>query len=250
MSLEIIQILENDQSHAKMLDQILRRAAFRTNVAFDGPSGIQDVWRIKPALVMADDNLPGITGREICKRLRQDPSTKHIPIIVMSGYASEERRAEVLDGGADDVIVKPYGPIELVARVRALLRRSRHGQDPDVGCGEDLGEDLLLADNVYRVVYRGHKLALSALEWKALRRLAQTVGNVVPREELKGLLWGDDELLHDAELDRCIEQLNAKLASTESATGHIAMVPGGGCRLTTRASDQIDVPPPSRERAC
>ena len=243
MSLEIIQILEDDQSHAKMLDQILRRAAFRTNVAFDGPSGIQDVWRIKPALVMADDNLPGITGREICKRLRQDPSTRHIPIIVMSGYASEERRAEALDGGADDVIVKPYGAIELVARVRALLRRCRHGQAQDEDGGEDLGEDLLLADNVYRVVYRGHKLTLSAHEWKALRRLALTVGNVVPREELKALLWDDDELLHDGELDRCIDQLNAKLAETESATGHIAMVPGGGYRLTTRSADKTQIVP-------
>lgn len=245
MSLEIIQILEDDQSHAKMLDQILRKAAFRTNVAFDGPSGIQDVWRIKPSLVMADDNLPGITGREICKRLRQDPSTRHIPIIVMSGYASEERRAEALDGGADDVIVKPYGAIELVARVRALLRRCRHGQAPEGECGEDLGEDLLLADNVYRAVYRGHQLALSVHEWKALRRLALTVGNVVPREELKAILWGDDELLHDGELDRCIDQLNVKLAETESATGQIATVPGGGFRLTTRASDKINVQPAS-----
>ena len=65
MSLEIIQILEHDQSHAKLLDQILRRASFRTNVAFDGPSGMQDVWRIKPSLVMADDNLPGTTVAQL-----------------------------------------------------------------------------------------------------------------------------------------------------------------------------------------
>jgi len=243
MSLEIIQILEDDQSHARMLDQILRRASFRTNVAFDGPSGIQDVWRIKPSLVMADDNLPGITGREICKRLRQDPSTKHIPIIVMSGYASEERRAEALDGGADDVIVKPYGAIELVARVRALLRRCRRGHAQEEDGVEDMGEDLLLADNVYRAVYRGHKLVLSGHEWKALRRLALTVGNVVPREELKALLWGDDELLHDGELDRCIDQLNAKLAEAESGAGQIAVVPGGGYRLTSRSSDKVNAEP-------
>ena len=160
MSLEIIQILEDDQSHAKMLDQILRRASFRTNVAFDGPSGMQDVWRIKPSLVMADDNLPGITGREICKRLRQDPSTRYIPIIVMSGYASEERRAEALDGGADDFIIKPYGAIELVARVRALLRRC-HKIRRQSRRERDLGEDLVFADNVYMAVYRGRKLALS-----------------------------------------------------------------------------------------
>jgi DNA-binding response OmpR family regulator len=244
MSLEIIQILEDDQSHAKMLDQSLRRASFRTNVAFDGPSGIQDVWRIKPSLVMADDNLPGITGRDICKRLRQDPSTKRIPIIVMSGYASEERRAEALDGGADDFIVKPYGAIELVARVRALLRRCHHGLSQDAEQGEDLGEDLVFADNVYTAVYRGRKLALSSQEWKTLRRLALTAETVVPREELKALLWGDDELLHDGELDRCIEQLNEKLTGGRIASGPIVVVPGSGYRIVSSASDAADTVSP------
>ncbi|MBA2486339.1 MAG: response regulator transcription factor [Nitrospira sp.] len=236
MGLEIIQIVEDDQGQAKILDQILRQASFRTNVAFDGPSGMQDVWRLKPALIMADDNLPGITGREICKRLRQDPSTRHIPIIVMSGYSSEERRAEALDGGADDFIVKPYGAIELVARVRALLRRCQHGHEQE----EDLGEDLVFADNLYVAVYRGQKLTLSAKEWKALRRLASTVGIVVPREELHALLWDDDHLLHDCELSRCIEQLNHKLAGEGAAVGHIMMVPGGGYRMTTNLSESTN----------
>lgn len=236
MSLEIIQILEDDQSHARELDQILRRASFRTNVAFDGPSGMQDVWRLKPSLIMTDDNLPGITGREICKRLRQDPSTRHIPIIVMSGYASEERRADALDGGADDFVVKPYSALELVSRVRALLRRCRQGQ----GQEEELGEDLVCADNLYMVVYRGRKMTLSTHEWKALRRLANTVGNVVPREELKALLWNDDELLHDGELDRCIDQLNQKLTGEGAAGGGIVTVPSGGFRMTANSSDSAD----------
>lgn len=235
MALEIIEIVEDDQSQAKMLDQILRQASFRTNVAFDGPSGMQDVWRIKPSLIMADDNLPGLTGREMCKRLRQDPSTKHIPIIVMSGFSSEERRAEALDGGADDFIVKPYSGMELVARVRALLRRSRQSHVQD----EELGEDLTLTENLYVAVYCGRKMTLSAQEWKALRRLASTVGSVVPREEFKALLWGDDTLMHDGELDRCMEQLNQKLAGEIPAVGQIKTVPGG-FRLTTPPSDSAN----------
>lgn len=236
MGLEIIQIVEDDQSQAKLLDQILRQASFRTNVAFDGPSAIQDVWRIKPSLIMADDNLPGLTGREMCKRLRQDPSTKHIPIIVMSGYSSEERRVEALNGGADDFIVKPYSATELLARVRALLRRCRQSQAQD----EELGEDLALTDSLYVAVYRGRTLTLSTHEWKALRRLTSTVGSVVPREELSTLLWGDDTLLHDGELNRCMEQLNQKLAGEAPAARHIKMVPGG-FRLTPPSSEQPDV---------
>ncbi|ULA68966.1 MAG: Response regulator transcription factor [Nitrospira sp.] len=232
MALEIIEIVEDDQSQAKLLDQILRQASFRTNVAFDGPAGMQDVWRIKPSLIMADDNLPGLTGREMCKRIRQDPSTKHIPIIVMSGFSSEERRAEALDDGADDFIVKPYSGTELVARVRALLRRCRQSQAQD----EELAEDLALTENLYVAVYRGKNMTLSAHEWKALRRLASTVGSVVPREELKSLLWGDDTLMHDGELDRCIEHLNRKLTDEASSVDAIKIVPGG-FRLMTPASD-------------
>lgn len=223
MSLEIIEIVEDDQSQAKLLDQILRQASFRTNVAFDGPSGMQDVWRIKPALVMADDNLPGLTGREMCIRLRQDPSTKNIPIMVMSGFSSEERRAEALEAGADDFIVKPYSATELLARVRAILRRSRHTPAQE----EDLAEDLELAETLYVAKYRGKQMTLSAQEWKSLRRLASTAGMVVPREELKALLWGDDPLLHDGELDRCIEHLNQKLSEGTTAAASIKVVPGG-----------------------
>ncbi|MCC6966447.1 MAG: response regulator transcription factor [Nitrospira sp.] len=233
MALEIIEIVEDDQSQAKLLDQILRQASFRTNVAFDGPAGMQDVWRIKPSLIMADDNLPGLTGREMCKRLRQDPSTKHIPIIVMSGFSSEERRAEALDSGADDFIVKPYSSTELLARVRALLRRCRQNLAQD----EELAEDLALTENLYVAVYRGKTMTLSAHEWKALRRLVSTVGNVVPREELKSLLWGDDPLMHDGELDRCVEQLNRKLSDEIPSVHSIKSVPGG-FRLTTPASDE------------
>lgn len=232
MALEIIEIVEDDQSQAKLLDQILRQASFRTNVAFDGPAGMQDVWRIKPSLIMADDNLPGLTGREMCKRLRQDPSTKHIPIIVMSGFSSEERRAEALDAGADDFIVKPYSSTELLARVRALLRRCRQNQAQD----EEPAEDLALAESLYVAVYRGKKLTLSTHEWTALRRLAGTVGSVVPREELKSLLWGDDTLMHDGELDRCMDQLNRKLSDEAPSLDAIKTVPGG-FRLTAPASD-------------
>lgn len=237
MALEIIEIVEDDQSQAKLLDQILRQASFRTNVAFDGPAGMQDVWRIKPSLIVADDNLPGLTGREMCKRLRQDPSTTHIPIIVMSGFSSEERRAEALDAGADDFIVKPYSGMELLARVRALLRRCRQSQAQD----EELPEDLALTENLYVAVYRGKNLTLSAHEWKALRRLASTVGNVVPREELKSLLWGDDTLMHDGELDRCMQQLNQKLSQDAPSVESIKIVPGG-FRLSTPVSDDSDGP--------
>ena len=123
--------------------------------------------------------------------------------------------------------------IELLARVRALLRRCRQSHPQD----EELAEDLTLTEHLYVAMYRGKKITLSAHEWNALRRLATTVGSVVPREELKSLLWGDDTLMHDGELDRCMDQLNRKLSDEAPAVDAIKTVPGG-FRLTTPASDE------------
>jgi DNA-binding response OmpR family regulator len=236
MGLEIIQIIEDDPGQARLLDQVLRQASFRTNVAFDGPSGIQDVWRIKPSLVMTDDNLPGMTGRDLCQRLRQDPATKDIPVIMLSGYSSEERRVEAFAGGADDFIQKPYSAGELVARVRAVLRRCQQATAQE----EDLDEDLTFEDCLYVVAFRGAKMTLTSKEWKALRRFASTVGRVIPKEELRSLLWGDDMLLHDHELDRCVEALNGKLRGEGEAAAKILAVSGGGYRFVAEASVAAD----------
>ncbi|MFO0768265.1 MAG: response regulator transcription factor [Nitrospiraceae bacterium] len=186
MGLELIQIIESDQAQARQLDQVLRQASFRTNVAFDGPSGMQDVWRIKPAMIITDDNLPGLSGRDLCRRLRQDPATKHTPLILLSGYSSEQRRVEAFEEGADDFILKPYGGGELIARVRAVLRRCQRSTSQE----DDLDENLTFEDCLYVATFRGLKLTLTGEEWKALRRFVSTPGKVVPREELKSLLWG------------------------------------------------------------
>lgn len=227
MSLEIIQIIEDDPAQARLLDQALRRASFRTNVAHDGPSGMQDVWRIKPALVMLDDNLPGLSGQDVCHRLRRDPSTRHLPIIMLSGFASEERRIAGLESGADDYIAKPYASNELIARVRAVLRRSRQTA---VEIEDEQAEDLVLDGTMLLARYRDKRLMLSPQQWKVLSRLASTRGSVVPREELRTLLWGDDGLLHDTELDRCLQQLAMKLTQ-EGSVGSIQPIPGGAVRL-------------------
>jgi DNA-binding response OmpR family regulator len=227
MSLEIVQIIENDPAQARLLDQVLRGASFRTNVAQDGPSGMQDVWRLKPALVMLDDNLPGMTGHEVCRRLRRDPVTRHIPIIMLSGFVSEDRRVSGLDSGADDYICKPYGANELVARARAVLRRYRQSMTETME-GQD--EELALEHTVFVARYRGKRLMLALREWKALCRLASSPGAVVPREELCSLLWGDDGLFHETELARCLEQLSLKLTE-EVSVGSLQIVPGGGVRI-------------------
>lgn len=231
MSHEIVQIIEDDPAQARLLDQILRQASFRTNVAYDGPSGIQDVWRIKPSVIMLDDNLPGMSGQEVCQRIRRDPATRHIPVILLSGFLSEQRRISGLDGGADDYISKPYGGGELVARVKAVLRRYQQGGTEQ---DQESDEELVLEGTLFVAQYRGKHLTLTPREWKLLRRLTTSSGKVVLREELSTLLWGDDGLLHECELDRCVEQLNRKLKD-EGAPEEVRPVAGGGLRIISPA---------------
>jgi len=228
MSLEIIQIIEADQDQARAVDQVLRKASFRTNIAFDGPTGIQDIWRTRPALVVIDLMAPGIGGKDLCRRLREDPQTKSIGIILVTALTSEDHRVAGLESGADDILAKPYGPRELVARIHAVLRRIATGAPEPL---DDLTDDLTLEALQYVASFRGRQVFLSKSEWLTLVRLAKTAGKVVPREELRTLLWGDDRLSHDRELDQIMTVLNDKLSVRSGAAPLIAKVADTGYRL-------------------
>ena len=232
MGLELIQIIEEGQEQARAIDQLLRKASFRTNVACDGPTGIQDIGRLKPALVMLDLLPPGMSGKEICARLRGDPQTKSMGIIVMSAMASEDHRVAALEAGADDVIAKPYTGREVVARVKAVLRRI--AATAPMG-DEEMDDDLVLEETQYVVSFRGLRAILTTAEWMILARLARAAGKVVPREELRAALWGEDGLSHDRALDQAIRSLNGKLAADMNGRDLIAGIPGSGYRLTRQA---------------
>lgn len=228
MSLEIIQIIEADQDQARAIDQILRKASFRTNIAFDGPTGIQDIWKNRPALVVLDLMVPGIGGKDLCRRLREDPQTKSMGIILVTALTSEDYRVAGLESGADDILAKPYSPRELVARIHAVLRRIAVSVPENL---DDLDDDLTLDAIHYSAMFRGRQILLAKPEWQTLLRLVKTTGKVVPREELRSLLWGEDSLSHDRELDAIVTSLNQKLCGREGTTTLITGVAGTGYRL-------------------
>jgi DNA-binding response OmpR family regulator len=234
MSLELIQIIEEDQDHARAVDELLRKASFRTNVAQDGQTGVQDIWRLKPALVLMDLILPGMSGKEICARLRSDPQTKSTGIIVLTALGSEDHKVAALESGADDVILKPYHGRELVARVRSVLRRMAAATP---AADEEIDDDIALQETQFVVAVRGTRMLLTKAEWTILARLARTSGKVVPREELRAALWGEDGLFHERMLDEAIDSLNAKL-STPSGAGVIAGIHGTGYRLALGAAGE------------
>lgn len=226
MSLEVIQIIEDDPQQAQLIDREVRKAGYRTNVAYDGQTGLNDVLRLRPALVLLDVMLPEIGGHEVCRQLREDAQTSTIPIIMISALGSEEHRTAGLAIGADDYVVKPFSLSELMARIKAILRRARSQEDvrPAAKDGE-----LQLQEDQYVALFRGKRITLSRPEWHILRRLAGSPGRVVMREELTDLIWGSDGLIHDHELERHIKALREKLGDdpvkptliAPSATGYI-----------------------------
>lgn len=233
MPSEIIQIIEDDPQHAQLLDHTLRKAGYRTNVANQGLTGLEDIRRLHPALVLLDIMLPELDGHEICRRLRADPETKATPIIMLSALAAEDHRAAGLDLGADDYIAKPFSPREVVSRIRAVLRRTRGQTDSQEVY---LNGELVLEESRHRVSFRGKAVELSDPEWQILRTLARQPGRTIMRRELIMLLWGDDGLIHQQELERHIRALGRKLTTGPEAESLILMTPGFGYLLRSSQS--------------
>jgi DNA-binding response OmpR family regulator len=229
MAIELIQIIEDDPHQANLLDQALRKARYRTNVAPEGQSGLHDARRLSPALILLDVMLPGLDGHQVCQRLREDPQTQNIPIIMVTALGSEDHRVAGLELGADDYIAKPFSPREVVSRVRAVLRRGRPQINPKPISYQ---EGLVLEDNCFVASFRGKRLTLSGPEWCILRRLTRSVGEVVTREELIALLWGEDGLIHEHELGRLIQTLKRKIEY--EAAEIIETLDGVGYRLASR----------------
>ena len=228
MPSEIIQIIEDDPQHALLLDHTIRKAGYRTNIADDGLAGLEDVRRLKPALVLLDVMLPELDGHEVCRRLREDPVTKAIPIIMLSALGTENHRVVGLDLGADDYIAKPFSPQEVVLRIKAVLRRFQR----QVDVGEVyLDGDLVLEESRHLVSFRGKSLQLSESEWRILQALARQAGRTVTREELIALLWDDDGLIHEQELERHIRGLAQKFTAAPETDSLVLITPGFGYRL-------------------
>jgi DNA-binding response OmpR family regulator len=233
MALELIQIITSARGEAKQLDEILRKARFRTHHSVDGVIGLAEAKELLPALILLDVDLAGMTGEEVCGHLREDAHLSAIPLVFVGTDGDQAERARLLDLGADDYLTKPVGAQELLARVKAVLRRSRPVW---VESNQMIDLDLSLEDIRCAVSYCGHHVRLTTAEWAVLRRLVKCAGKPVPQEELIGGLWGDDGLVHDRELDRTVQALNQKLAESGCPGDTITWSPNVGYTLKRPAA--------------
>ena len=203
-----ILIIEDDPDISESLKYNLEREGLNTIVAATGEQGLTEALneRNPPMLIMLDLMLPGMSGTELCRRFRREPLTRRTPIIILTAKGSESDRVSGLDLGADDYITKPFSVRELLARVRAVLRRL------DETTSQNYEDDQLTIDFAdIRTVCNGRKIKLTNKEFSLLSVLAKSADRVVTRQQLLDSVWGYSYYGDARTLDVHIRRLRQKL---------------------------------------
>ncbi len=205
-----ILIVEDDADIAESLQYNLRREGYRPVIAESGEKGLRLALDEKnaPSMIILDLMLPGMTGMELCRRLRRESQTKLTPIIMLTAKAAEGDKIAGLEVGADDYIVKPFSIKEVIARVRAVLRRSEKESEPKYA------DDKLTVDFAdMRVICEGSDVRLTRKEFALLTHLIQNSGRVAARQQLLDNVWGYSYFGDTRTLDVHIRRLRQKLGN-------------------------------------
>jgi two-component system phosphate regulon response regulator PhoB len=203
-------VVEDDESLATLLRYNMEKEGFEVGVAEDGELALVMTDERQPDLVILDWTLPKVSGIEICRRLRQRPTTQNVPIIMLTARGDETERVRGLDTGADDYVTKPFDMGELLARVRAVLRRIRPGLAEDQVTHGDITIDRV----AYRVRRDDDEIHLGPTEFRLLDHFMQHPGRVFSREQLLDAVWGSDVYVEVRTVDVHIGRLRKAMKST------------------------------------
>lgn len=223
---ELILAIEDEEDVQEAIVAALEAGGFRVITASDGEEGLERLLAERPDLVVLDLMLPKINGMDVCAIIRE---RSEVPIVMLTALAEEDDRVEGLTRGADDYITKPFRARELTARVRAVLRRSKHWSSRDRELME-VGE-LQIRPAAREVTLRGEPVDLTRKEFDLLEYLARNTGRVVPRERLLDRVWGEDEYIDPRTLDVHIRWLREKIEEDPSEPQWLLTVRGEGYKL-------------------
>ena len=223
-------VVDDEPSYAEALTVSLRREGFEVTVVADGSSAIAEIEANPPDLVLLDVMLPGMSGVDVCRQVRKSSS---VPVIMVTARAEEIDAVVGLEVGADDDVTKPYRLRELVARMRAVLRRGRG--DPDVVGGEDV--DAVLAEGDLELDLGRHELRvagalvpLALKEFELLAYLLERSGQVVTRDSLMQNVWGYDYIGDTKTIDVHVKRLRSKIEEDPARPTRITTIRGVGYR--------------------
>jgi phosphate regulon transcriptional regulator PhoB len=221
-------VIDDEKDIVTLLRYHLEKSGFQCLEGMDGATALRMVREHHPDLLILDLMLPGMDGLEICRQLRQDTATARLPILMLTAKAEEVDRVVGLEVGADDYVVKPFSPRELVARVRAILRRAQEPADLSV---RHVGE-LEVDESRHSVSVEGASVELTAKEFGLLWALMRANGRVLNREQLLEGVWGyaDAAEIESRTVDVHIRRLREKL---NAEAKRIVTVKGVGYRFDT-----------------
>lgn len=220
-----ILVVDDEIDIITLLEYNLGKAGFKVISASDGPEAIESAKRERPNLIILDIMLPSMEGTEVCKALKKDDATSHIPVVMLTAKGEEVDRIVGLELGADDYITKPFSPRELILRVKAVLKRG-HGQEkPKTITRGPIHIDM----DRNSVAVNNKQLHLTSIEFKLLAELATSDGRVLSRDNLLDRVWGRDCYVTDRTIDTHIRRLREKLGK---AAEYIETVRGFGYRFS------------------
>jgi two-component system phosphate regulon response regulator PhoB len=221
-------VVEDEPAIAELIAVNLRHNGFRPTLAMDGDSAQREIDAMLPDLVLLDWMLPGASGLSLARRWRSDPRTKAVPIIMLTARGDEADRVAGLDAGADDYMAKPFSTKEMLARIRAVLRR----RAPEQGSVTlEIGQ-LKLDTATHRVSYAEQALKLGPTEFKLLQYLMSHAERVHSRGQLLDKVWGDHVFIEERTVDVHIKRLREALGD---AAAMVETVRGAGYRLSVQA---------------
>ncbi|HYL46340.1 MAG TPA: response regulator transcription factor [Candidatus Limnocylindrales bacterium] len=228
-----ILIIEDDRDIIELVRYNLVNEGFQVTAASDGSSGLASIKKSPPDILLLDLMLPRISGLEICKEIRRDSALNRLPILMLTARGEEADRVVGLEMGADDYVTKPFSPRELVARVRALLRRTEPADDSPRSI--EVGK-LLIDPAAYRVAREGKRLTLSTLEFRLLYYLASRPNRVFTRDQLLDAVWGTERFVTPRSVDVYVRRLREKIEADPENPAHLKTVRGAGYLFETRAA--------------
>lgn len=231
MTAQRVLVIEDDPDTQQMLSVILRSEGYDVLTAGSGPLGLELLRKMGPDIVVLDWMLPGMDGLEVLRKAREFSS---VPIIMLTAKQSADDKVSSLDTGADDYLGKPFEPTELLARIRAHLRRA-------LLTGDGLSRekpiqvgDVRLDPASHEVVVDGESVGLTRLEFNLLYCLAQRAGKVLTREDILRLVWGEDETIDLRGIDAHIRRLRAKVEDNADDPHRILTVHGVGYKMANK----------------
>jgi phosphate regulon transcriptional regulator PhoB len=232
-----ILVVEDEPDISKLVSYNLTQERFRVLTAEDGEQALKMIQREKPNLVVLDLMLPGLSGIELCRMLRERPETAKLPILMLTAKAGEADRIVGLEMGADDYLAKPFSPREMVARVRAILRRANNAAQAEPPPAYDRGA-LHIDFSTYEVTVYGKPVKLTLKEFELLRFLVQNPSRVLSRDQLLDRVWGGDTFVTPRTVDVHIRRLRKAVEADDSKPKWILTLRGVGYKFDEKALDQ------------